>query len=312
MDRDSFDQNVLIVRLTLAELVGDNLSALDLARERERTNDVEGAREDEQLACALVHDVACFRAVSTALEPTTDAALRAAPSAFVPETNAGIAETRMSNLQQANVALERWSDVLKAAPAFHQARIHSVPILHATTLLSDAPLAALALAKLGDPIRAHLLADTMPNDCLICLRVHGRIDESERNWNGAAWWFAQAAAAAPSLPSPDSDWGEMLLHKGDYDAAIAKFKEANQKGPHFADPLEMWGEALMQENRSDLALSKFEEANKCAPNWGRLHLKWGEALFFAGKRDEATKQFATAATLDLTPEDRVALGRFGI
>jgi tetratricopeptide (TPR) repeat protein len=71
----------------------------------------------------------------------------------------------------------------------------------------------------------------------------------------------------------------MLLRKGNYDAAIAKFTLANQKGPHFADPLEMWGEALMRKNRSDLALANFAEANKYAPNWGRLHLKWGEALF---------------------------------
>ena len=92
-----------------------------------------------------------------------------------------------------------------------------------------------------------------------------------------------------------------------YDAAIAKFKAANQKGPHFADPLEMWGEALMLKNRSDLALAKFEEANKYAPNWGRLHLKWGEALFYAGKQDEAKKQFAAAATLDLSAADKVQL-----
>jgi hypothetical protein len=31
----------------------------------------------------------------------------------------------------------------------------------------------------------------------------------------------------------------MLLTKGDYDGAIAKFASANQKGAHFADPLEM-------------------------------------------------------------------------
>ncbi len=76
----------------------------------------------------------------------------------------------------------------------------------------------------------------------------------------------------------------MLLHEGDYNAAIEKFGTANLKGPRFADPLEMWGEALMLTNRSDLALAKFEEANKYAPNWGRLHLKWGEALFYAGHK----------------------------
>jgi tetratricopeptide (TPR) repeat protein len=106
------------------------------------------------------------------------------------------------------------------------------------------------------------------------------------------------------------DWGAMLLHRGDYDGAIAKFEQANRIGPHFADPLEMWGEALMLKNRSDLALAKFEEADKYAPNWGRLHLKWGEALWYVGNKDEAKKQFSIASHLDLSVADTVALARW--
>jgi tetratricopeptide (TPR) repeat protein len=117
------------------------------------------------------------------------------------------------------------------------------------------------------------------------------------------------SARSPDIPFADTDWGEMLLRKGDYDGAIAKFEAADQKGPHFADPLEMWGEALMQENRSDLALAKFEEADKYAPNWGRLHLKWGEALLWSGKPDDAKKQFTIAAGLELSSADRAALDR---
>jgi len=100
-----------------------------------------------------------------------------------------------------------------------------------------------------------------------------------------------------------------LLDRGKPDAAIEKFKLANQKGPHFADPLEGWGEALMAKNRSHLALGKFEEAEKYAPNWGRLHLKWGEALAYSGKRDEAAKHFVRAATLDLSPSEKIELAR---
>jgi tetratricopeptide (TPR) repeat protein len=114
---------------------------------------------------------------------------------------------------------------------------------------------------------------------------------------------------APDIPIAWSDWGEMLLQKGDYDGAIAKFAVANSKGPHFADPLEMWGEALIAKNRSDLALAKFAEADKYAPNWGRLHLKWGEALLWSGNPDDAKKQFAIAASQDLTPSEKSELAR---
>jgi tetratricopeptide (TPR) repeat protein len=153
------------------------------------------------------------------------------------------------------------------------------------------------------------MVDRTPADCSLCLRMRGNIDAVENNWGGAAYWFGIAVKRAPSIPFAYTDWGAMLLHRGDYDAAIAKFTLANQKGPHFADPLEMWGEALMLKNRSDLALAKFEGANKYAPTWGRLHMKWGEALSYVGHKDEARAQYRIASTLDLSVADRAKLAR---
>ncbi len=141
------------------------------------------------------------------------------------------------------------------------------------------------------------------------MRIHGQIDALDRSWNGAVYWFSRAAQAAPSIPFANTDWGQMLLAKGNLDDAIAKFRSKHTKGPHFADPLELWGEALMQKNRSDLALAKFEEADKYAPNWGRLHLEWGWAMLYAGKRDGAKKQFDAAAHLGLSPTDAAILAR---
>jgi tetratricopeptide (TPR) repeat protein len=171
------------------------------------------------------------------------------------------------------------------------------------------PLRAYALAMRGDFKTAHSWIDRTPADCDICLRTRGKIDAAEKNYDGAAFWFAMAISKAPSSPIAIANWGQALLLKGDADGAIAKFTLANQKGPHFADPLEGWGEALMKKNQSHLALAKFTEAEKYAPNWGRLHLKWGEALTYAGKKDEAQKQFALAAGLDLSADDKAELGR---
>jgi tetratricopeptide (TPR) repeat protein len=171
------------------------------------------------------------------------------------------------------------------------------------------PLLALAQAKAGDIADARRTIGKTPVDCYLCLRMRGEIDTGARNWFAAANWFARAVSLAPSVPFAYTEWGEMLLHKRDYNAAIAKFETAHLKGPHFADPLEMWGEALMLKNRSDLALAKFEQANKYAPNWGRLHLKWGESLSWSGKRDEARHQFATAAGLDLSVAEKTELAR---
>ncbi|MBV9992580.1 MAG: hypothetical protein JOZ72_14975 [Alphaproteobacteria bacterium] len=160
------------------------------------------------------------------------------------------------------------------------------------------PVAALAHAMAGDFRTAHALIDKTPADCTLCLRARGRIDMLEKNWAGADAWFARAARDAPSSPLVWTDWGQMLLAKGDAAGAIAKFETAHEKGPHFADPLEGWGEALMMRNRSDLALAKFEAAAHEAPNWKRLHAKWSEALGYLGRKDEAAKQRALARSLD--------------
>jgi tetratricopeptide (TPR) repeat protein len=174
----------------------------------------------------------------------------------------------------------------------------------------ELPFVALAHAHVGNLAAAHSEIDQTPGDCVVCLRYRGNIDAVEQHWNAAQYWFARAVAAAPSVPFGYTDWGAMLLDKGDADGAIAKFTIANQKAPHFADPLEMWGEALVKKNRSDLALVKFEEADKYAPHWGHLHLEWGEALTYAGKHDDARKQIEIASHLDLSAQDAASLARW--
>jgi len=171
------------------------------------------------------------------------------------------------------------------------------------------PPLAIAYARVGDGKRAEDRLRGLPDGCYACTRAHGTVAMLEKRYAAASWWFARAARMGPSLPGAYADWGQMLMTKGDFDGAVAKFEIANRKGPHFADPLEMWGEALIAKNRSDLALAKFEEANKYAPNWGRLHLKWGEALLWSGRKDEAKKQFAITAALDLTPSEKSELAR---
>ena len=171
------------------------------------------------------------------------------------------------------------------------------------------PLVAYAQARLGHTAEAQAQIAPTPGNCYDCLRARARIAALGGRAARADWWFDRAVIAAPSIPFAYADWGEVLLERGQPDAAIEKFTIANQKGPHFADPLEGWGEALMAKNQSHLALTKFEEADKYAPNWGRLHLKWGEALGYAGKPDEAKAQFARASQLDLVAADKAELAR---
>jgi tetratricopeptide (TPR) repeat protein len=173
-----------------------------------------------------------------------------------------------------------------------------------------APLLAVAEARQGKFDAAEHVITVTPDDCYECARARGLIASLQDHELAAVYWFGHAVKLGRSLPFAYADWGTLLLEKGYYDAAIAKFDAASRKGPHFADPLELWGEALMLENRSDLALARFEEANRTAPNWGRLHLKWGEALFYSGSADAAKAQFALAGRLALSTTDRAALARW--
>lgn len=157
-----------------------------------------------------------------------------------------------------------------------------------------APLLALAKARLGDLAGGERMIAATPRDCDLCLRMRGGIAALKHDWDGGARWFALVSARTPHIPYADSDWGRMLLAKGDPAGAVAKFAGAHRKGPHFADPLEGWGEALIAQNRCDLALAKFADAEKYAPHWARLHRQWGLALTYLGRKDEASKEFALA------------------
>jgi tetratricopeptide (TPR) repeat protein len=172
------------------------------------------------------------------------------------------------------------------------------------------PFAATAKVMTGDFAGARAMIASTPLDCDACLRARGKIAAAEKRWAAAEFWFARAARFSPSIPFAYTDWGQMLVAKGDVDGAIAKFTAAHAKGPHFADPLEYWGEALMAQQRSDVALAKFEEAAGYAPKWGRLHLKWGEALHHAGREAQARAQFARARELLLSDAEQRELARF--
>jgi hypothetical protein len=185
----------------------------------------------------------------------------------------------------------------------------SAPLTAVLSRTKAAPLRAIALAHAGDSGAAEAALSTAPDDCYDCADAHGVVAAAAKQWQSANTWFARAVGEAPSLPFAYTDWGAMLLAKGDTAGAIAQFERAHANGPHFADPIEMWGEALMLRNRSDLGLAKFAQADRIAPNWGRLHLKWGEALWWAGRKDEARKQFSTARHLDLTPSETSELAR---
>ena len=294
--------------VSIAELQGDYRAAIPnwhrLAQGPDLYSSKLAAVAAEAADNAVNHDVDAARRALSQTEPNDDGALLVS-----------LLDFGMYELPNYAMDAERqnWRAALAHAEAADRSLAHpDESVLHMAPFARKTwvwPWLALAKAKTGDVAGAHALIDRTPGDCYLCIRTRGKIDAVQKNWGGATYWFADAVKQAPSIPFAYTDWGAMLLARGDLDGAIAKFTVANQKGPHFADPLEAWGEALIIKSRSDQALTKFAEAAHYAPNWGRLHLKWGEALLWSGDKNGAAKQFALAAKLDLSAADKAELSR---
>jgi len=295
MEPANLPVRVLQDKAQLASSLGDFGAEIDFDRKIEQLpdrNSLENAYEGDIGACGVLHDAGCVQATREALPPSSDSLVTIG---------------RTANLELADLFLEHWQAARDEGSSIPPLIRSLGPQADVFLRRSEYPFLAFIAANLSDFKNAHALIDKTPADCVVCLRLRGRIDAMQHRWPASEYWFRRAVALAPSVPFGETDWGQMLLMKGDFDAAIEKLTRAHAKGPHFADPLEMWGEALMRKNRSDLALAEFAEANRYAPNWGRLHLKWGETLLYSGHPDEAKKQFARAAQLELSAKDRVEL-----
>jgi tetratricopeptide (TPR) repeat protein len=298
MDPRAAAINARVAQAGNAGSVGDFQEQLRIDAEGESLpdagNQLETLRETDVIAYAFLHD---------------SAGVHGAMSDNPLSADKNVILNRTAIMLGAYYELGRWSDVLAVADTLEvmAADLGQAGISFEERFIR--PFAAIAMAMKGDIHGANTRIEHTALDCDLCVRARGRIAQIQHRWNAAAYWFAMVSTRSPSIPFADTDWGMMLLEKGDATGAIEKFRSANRKGPHFADPLEGWGEALMMQNRSDLALAKFEQAGKYAPNWGRLHLKWGEALQYIGDKGGAKAQFAAAAGLDLTALERAALSK---
>ena len=278
----------------VAQAFGDYAAGLGLLRRLDALPDDdvrETAWQLELSTCGELHDRACADAVAERFAPA-------------PQFNAQYG--RATSRQQADLSFGNWADVIAQGRVI-LSMLQKLPFGSVALRGFEYPILAAAYAERGDFKAAQRLIGQTPADCDICVRTRGRVAGRAHRWGAGDYWFKIVSARTPHIPFAQTDWGEMLLRKGDFDGAIAKFTLAHAKGPHYADPLELWGEALMAKNRSDLALAKFEEANKYAPNWGRLHLKWGEALYWSGDKAGAQKQFAIAARLGPSAAEKAEL-----
>ena len=222
----------------------------------------------------------------------------------------------------ARVAMGHWADAIQTGTDLQEALNDRQAIDAGYTgwgnnhdfnqqVFNRRPAALIAYARAANGDIAGGEAQIAPTalDCYQCVLMRGGIAALKGDDATAAHWYAQTLKLGPSQPFAETDWGRMLLVRGQIAAAIAKFTTANKKGPNFADPLEGWGEALLKQGDAKSAALKFKAADKFAPKWGRNHLMWGQALTKQGKSAEARAQLAAAAGMDLTADEKAELAR---
>jgi tetratricopeptide (TPR) repeat protein len=169
-------------------------------------------------------------------------------------------------------AARRAAEALVAAqsakPAATKRTADGWPDLKLATLYQ--PELALSLAKTGADGQAVALIASTPTDCYVCLRVRAQVAAAQGDTAGADRWFAEAVRQAPSIPFAIAEWGDALEARGNFGAAIEKFRLAHEKGPRWADPLKSWGDILARQGDGAGAVAKYDEALKFAPAWTEL------------------------------------------
>jgi len=122
----------------------------------------------------------------------------------------------------------------------------------------------------GHPDKADAALKAVTHSYVDCERFRGDLLAHRGNWDAAQQAYAAAVALAPDLPPAYYSWGVALKQRGDLPAAAVKLAEAHARGPHWADPLKAWGDVLQQQGKSKEALVKYDEALLYAPNWSAL------------------------------------------
>ena len=124
----------------------------------------------------------------------------------------------------------------------------------------------------------------------------------------ATW--KQALDLDPGDAKAQYNLGTSLLRKGRLDEAIAHLQKAVEVNPEFGDAQNHLGGAFLQQGKVDDAIAHFQDAVDVDPSSGDAQNNLGGALLEKGSADEAIPHFQRAA--ELNPRSADTQGNLGI
>jgi hypothetical protein len=246
-------------------------------------NSLENAYEGDIGACGVLHDAGCVQA-REALPPSSDSLLTIG---------------RTANLELADLFLEHWQaarDEGSSIPPLirslgPQADKYFCAAANIRFLHSSPPIWRLQKRSRVDRQNAcglrRLPASARSHRC--DATSLGRL----RNTGSA-----RAVALAPSVPFGETDWGQMLLMKGDSDARDRQIHAGPRQRPALRRSAGNVGRSIDAEEPLRSRARRNSLKPKIRTQLGTPASQMGRSVALFGHPDEAKKQFARAAELE--------------
>jgi tetratricopeptide (TPR) repeat protein len=142
------------------------------------------------------------------------------------------------------------------------------------------------------------------------LQANGRLAIANADWKRAEDLLVKATQAAPNMPSPYVDLGEIYFNNlGQPAKATAAFSTAVKLNPQLAGAQYGLGMSLLRSGNAKAAEAPLREAARLAPQNLLAHLALGDMLSSQSRWQDAINSYSTAAAL--APASAAAQLRLG-
>ncbi|MGA2966512.1 MAG: hypothetical protein ABSD64_09880 [Terriglobales bacterium] len=128
---------------------------------------------------------------------------------------------------------------------------------------------------------------------------------SQGDSEGAVKFTKRALEVDPNFAGALNTLAYQLAFMHEYDQAISYLKCYIEVEPRDANPRDSMAEILQMVGRLEESLAEYREALKLDPKYYSSHEGMGNDFALLGKQDRAREEYAKAASLALTPQDRL-------
>lgn len=122
-------------------------------------------------------------------------------------------------------------------------------------------------------------------------------------WHNADTLWSHAIEIYPNEPRIMTNYGDVLVRRGEVEEGIEQFREALRIAPLYSIARNKLAIALAGQGKFNLAIEEYREAIRISPNYSHAHNNLGVAFALSGDMNLAIEQFREALRIDPNYED---------